>query len=117
MFSLIKAHAYGNDFLYVQRKQTADLDLFALSRRLCDRQRGAGADGLIVYEPAPDGASMRLINADGSPAEISGNGLRALAAIIVRSRGTPQQVIPGAEVVIHTDAGPRRLVLVDRCDP
>jgi diaminopimelate epimerase len=117
MFALIKAHAYGNDFLYVQRKQTTDLDLFALSRRLCDRHRGAGGDGLIVYEPTPDGAAMRLINADGSPAEISGNGLRALAAIIVRDRGTPQQVIPGAEVIIHTDAGPRRLVLVDRRDP
>jgi diaminopimelate epimerase len=117
MLSLIKAHAYGNDFLYVQHKQTTDLDLFALTRRVCDRHHGAGADGLIVYELTPDGASMRLINADGSPAEISGNGLRALAAIVVRGRGTPQQVVPGAEVVIHTDAGPRRLVLVERRDP
>ena len=117
MLSLVKAHAYGNDFLYVQRKETTDRDLFALSRRLCDRQRGAGADGLIVYELTPDGASMRLLNADGSPAEISGNGLRALAAIVVRGRGAPQQVIPGAEVVIHTDAGPRRLVLIERQDP
>lgn len=117
MFSLIKAHAYGNDFLYVPHRQAADLNLFALARRLCDRQRGAGADGLILYEFTPDGATMRLINADGSPAEISGNGLRALAAIVIRQRGTAQQVVPGAEVVIHTDAGPRRLVLVERGDP
>jgi diaminopimelate epimerase len=60
---------------------------------------------------------MRLMNADGSPAEISGNGLRGLAAIVVRHRGTREQVIPGAEVVIHTDAGPRRLRLVEREDP
>lgn len=60
---------------------------------------------------------MRLINADGSPAELSGNGLRALAAIVIRRRGGPQQVIPGAEVVVHTDAGPRRLVLTERQDP
>lgn len=117
MFSLIKAHAYGNDFLYVPLRQAAELNLFALARRLCDRQRGAGADGLIFYEFTPDGATMRLINADGSPAEISGNGLRALAAIVIRHRGTAQQVVPGAEVVIHTDAGPRRLVLVERGDP
>ncbi|HXE79993.1 MAG TPA: diaminopimelate epimerase [Vicinamibacterales bacterium] len=117
MFSLIKAHAYGNDFLYVPLRQAADLNLFDLARRLCDRQRGAGADGLILYEFTPDGATMRLINADGSPAEISGNGLRALAAIVIRHRGNAQQVVPGAEVVIRTDAGPRRLVLVERSDP
>lgn len=117
MLSLIKAHAYGNDFLYVPLAGTNDLDLFALARRLCDRHRGAGADGLILYEHTPDGATMRLINADGSPAELSGNGLRALAAIVVRHRGTPQQVIPGAEVTIHTDAGARTLTLVERHDP
>jgi diaminopimelate epimerase len=117
MLSLIKAHAYGNDFLYVPREQTSDLDVFSLARRLCDRQRGAGADGLIAYELTAEGATMRLINADGSPAEISGNGLRALAAIVVRHRGTAQQVVPGAEVIIHTDVGTRRLVLVDRSDP
>ena len=117
MLSLIKAHAYGNDFLYVPREQISDLDLLSLARRLCDRHRGAGADGLILYELTPDGATMRLINADGSPAEISGNGLRALAAIVVRHRGTQQQVIPGAEVTIQTDAGARRLRLVARDDP
>jgi diaminopimelate epimerase len=117
MFSLIKAHAYGNDFLYVPLRQVTDANLFSLARRLCDRHRGAGADGLILYEFTPDGATMRLINADGSPAEISGNGLRALAAIVVRHRGSPEQVIPGAEVVIHTDAGPRALRLTERRDP
>jgi diaminopimelate epimerase len=117
MLSLIKAHAYGNDFLYVPLRQAVDLNLLALARRLCDRHRGAGADGLILYEFTPDGATMRLINADGSPAEISGNGLRGLAAIVIRHRGNEQQVVPGAEVVIHTDAGPRRLRLVERADP
>jgi diaminopimelate epimerase len=60
---------------------------------------------------------MRVINADGSPAELSGNGLRALAAIVVRQRGDRSQVVPGAEVVITTDAGPRALTLVEREDP
>jgi diaminopimelate epimerase len=117
MLPLIKAHAYGNDFLYVPLDAAPDRDLFELARRLCDRHRGAGADGLILYRLTADGATMRLINADGSPAEISGNGLRALAAIVVRERGNPEQVIPGAEVIVHTDAGPRRLVLTERNDP
>jgi diaminopimelate epimerase len=117
VFSLIKAHAYGNDFIYVPQNEAVDHDVFALARKVCDRHRGAGADGLILYELTPDGARMRLINADGSPAELSGNGLRALAAIVVRHRGNARQVIPGAEVLIHTDAGPRTLLLIDRADP
>jgi len=117
MFPLIKAQACGNDFLYLPARQAGQANLFELARRLCSRHRGAGADGLILYDFTPEGATMRLINADGSPAELSGNGLRALAAIVVRHRGTAQQVIPGAEVIIRTDAGPRRLVLVERSDP
>jgi len=113
--SIIKAHAYANDFLYVPRSAVERQDLPALARRLCDRHRGAGGDGLIVYEATRDGARMQLVNADGSHAELSGNGLRALAAIIVRRRGA--EGTSGARVRIDTDAGPRDLVLTARSDP
>jgi len=114
---LVKAHAYGNDFLYVRERDLGDVDPVPVARRLCERHRGAGADGLIVYGPTPEGARMRLINADGSAAELSGNGLRALAAIVIRDRGNPSQVVPGAEVTVETAAGPRFLTLVARDDP
>jgi diaminopimelate epimerase len=114
---LIKGHAYGNDFLFARRGEIGAVDLAAAARRLCDRHHGAGGDGLILYELTPEGAEMRLINADGSPAELSGNGLRALAAIVIRHRGNQAQVVPGAEVLITTDAGPRSLTLVERHDP
>src|ERR671910_256594 len=114
---LIKAHAYGNDFLFARRGALGGIDLPAAARRLCDRRRGAGADGLILYDLTPEGATMRLINADGSAAELSGNGVRALAAIVIRHRGNAAQVVPGAEVLIGTDAGPRSLTLVERDDP
>lgn len=117
MLTLIKAHAYGNDFLYLEDRDVRDRDVVALARLLCDRHRGAGADGLILYTPTAEGAQMRLFNADGSPSELSGNGLRGLAAVVIRARGTPGQVVPGAEVTIDTDAGPRRLTLVERADP
>jgi len=84
MIAFSKAHAYGNDFLYVTNEAVAGLDLTALARDLCDRHAGIGADGLVIYERTAAGASMRLFNADGSRAEISGNGVRGLGALLLR---------------------------------
>ncbi|MGE5358241.1 MAG: diaminopimelate epimerase [Bacteroidales bacterium] len=102
-----KAHAYGNDFLFVPRHDVRDRDVVALSRRLCDRNRGIGADGLIVYDLTERGASMRLRNADGSRAEVSGNGVRCLAAILVAS----QPARAGDALIIETESGEKRLTL------
>ena len=81
----IKAHAYGNDFLYVEQTAVSHVPLDRLAREICDRHTGVGADGLIVYAPTPGGASMQLFNADGSPSEVSGNGVRGLGALLERS--------------------------------
>jgi diaminopimelate epimerase len=99
-----KAHAYGNDFLYVPSAAVAGRAFDALARELCDRHTGVGADGLIVYETAGGLPSMRLLNADGSRSEISGNGVRGLAAILCR-----QVERNPIEVTIQTEAGPKRL--------
>lgn len=100
-----KAHAYGNDFLYVRADATPpDAALDALARELCDRHAGVGADGLILYAPTADGASMRLWNADGSRSEVSGNGVRGLAALLQRERRHG-----GATLTIQTDAGAKTL--------
>ena len=58
-------------------------NLPALARAVCDRHAGIGADGLIVFEPHAGGAAMRLFNADGSRSEVSGNGVRGLAALLL----------------------------------
>lgn len=104
-----KAHAYGNDFLFVP---TADVrgDLANLARRLCHRHHGVGGDGLILYELRPAGATMQLLNADGSASELSGNGLRCLAALVARA----QHLASGASILVDTDAGAKRLELLDR---
>jgi diaminopimelate epimerase len=117
---LAKAHAYGNDFLFVSADEVERLALDELSRRLCNRHAGIGADGVIAYTVAPDGtARMRLVNADGSPSELSGNGLRCLAALLLhhraQSRATAPGVANGPDVVrVHTDAGWKALTLVGR---
>lgn len=107
---VIKAHAYGNDFLLVDESELpAGIARPDLARRMCDRHRGIGADGLIVYvsDSAGPRASMRLLNADGSRSEVSGNGVRCLAAMISTRH-------PGArEVVVETEAGEKRLVLLE----
>lgn len=79
---LAKLHATGNDFLVWSRLgESAPPVSEALARALCDRHTGVGADGLILLGPGVDGAdaSMVLHNADGGRAEMSGNGIRALA--------------------------------------
>ena len=69
-----------------RRRTSTDVALDALAREMCDRHTGIGADGLIVYEPTPDGASMRLFNADGSRAEVSGNGVRGAGGAAAAGR-------------------------------
>lgn len=76
----VKATACGNDFLIVDSAH-APADLPAFTRRICDRHNGVGADGVEWVLPATDAdLAIRLLNADGSEAEISGNGTRCVAA-------------------------------------
>ena len=70
----VKASACGNDFLIIEGEQASG-DLAEFTRRVCDRRKGVGADGVEWLYPSKDSdVEARLINADGSPAEISGNG-------------------------------------------
>ena len=103
---VIKAHAYGNDFLFAPTGQAGDADQAALARQMCDRHHGIGADGLVLYEPMATGARMTLYNADGGVAEVSGNAVRCLAAIVARERPDEE------EIVIHTAAGAIPLGLI-----
>lgn len=106
-----KVSACGNDFLIVEGKCVSgarDDDLSAISRRLCDRNNGVGADGVEwLFPDAEADVSARLINADGSEAEISGNGTRSVAAEICSRENR-------LEVVVRTGAGLKLCQLVSR---
>ncbi|HXV63830.1 MAG TPA: diaminopimelate epimerase [Vicinamibacteria bacterium] len=99
-----KTEAYGNDFLLVSGDAVSVREGAGLARALCDRHRGVGGDGLILYA----GRTMKLFNRDGSPAEISGNGVRCLAAFLY-SRG-----LAGDGLAIETDAGTVELSVLER---
>jgi diaminopimelate epimerase len=77
-----KMHGLGNDFLVVDDRNTAAVDWAALARRVCLRRTGVGADGILVIQPSSTAdLRMRLFNADGSEAEMCGNGVRCTAIL------------------------------------
>ena len=100
----VKAHACGNDFLIIDGGY-APADIGDFSRHICDRHYGVGADGVEWLFP-DDEADIyaRLYNADGSLAEISGNGTRCVAGHLVSE-------LKKEKIVIRTDAGKRHVCL------
>ncbi|MCY3759465.1 MAG: diaminopimelate epimerase [Acidobacteria bacterium] len=111
-----KAEALGNDFVIVDAGQLAGKDASRIARQVCRRSLDLGADGLILFRRTEvcgqPRFSMQVFNADGSEAEISGNGLRCLAALLVQ-----QGQATGGRLVVQTGAGPRRLRLTDSKPP
>jgi diaminopimelate epimerase len=114
---LTKHHALGNDFL-ILLDEAGDAPLIVdgdLARRLCDRKRGVGADGLIhgarTDDPDVD-VVMHLFNSDGSRAEMSGNGIRCLGQALALHRG-----IDDGTFEVLTDAGVRTLDIEGRLGP
>jgi diaminopimelate epimerase len=105
----VKATACGNDFLIIDGSY-APADLAAFSRRICDRHWGVGADGVEWLFPADDaGIQARLFNADGSEAEISGNGTRCVAAYLCAERARER-------IVVRTGAGLKTCTLTSHRD-
>ncbi|MBV9769950.1 MAG: diaminopimelate epimerase [Bryobacterales bacterium] len=102
--SFTKAHGAGNDFLITGADQVAGEDLPSIARAICDRHTGIGADGWIVLRDN----TIRLFNADGSEPEMSGNGTRCVAALLVDTGRAVDQV------TIETGAGSKHLRLLRR---
>src|SRR6202453_2432144 len=110
MIPFVKAHACGNDFLIIEeplaQRRHADL-----ARKLCARTTSVGADGIEFLERKPGGEFfLRLFNADGSEAELSGNGTRCAAAWLASSEGR-------REVALGTHGGLRTCHVIEANDP
>jgi diaminopimelate epimerase len=83
----LKMHGAANDFVVIDhRRPFLPGPSEELVRRLCDRRRGVGADGVLLLEPDPDyDFAMRYFNADGRAAEFCGNGARCVARVALES--------------------------------
>ena len=104
---LSKLHGLGNDFLVLLDDGSTGPVAPARVRALCARRTGVGADGLIRSEQAGAGAiTFELANADGSPAEMSGNGARCLGLAAARAGWWEDRTRP---LVLRTPVGERRL--------
>jgi diaminopimelate epimerase len=100
----VKVTACGNDFLIIDGMH-APADMASFTQRVCDRHAGVGADGVEWLFPAQDAdIRARLFNADGSEAEISGNGTRCVAAHVCSEQ-------PREKVAVRTGAGIKTCVL------
>jgi diaminopimelate epimerase len=113
---LTKHHGLGNDFLVLLDEEASHPLDADVAQALCDRHTGVGADGIIratrLDVVADDAiAAMDLRNADGSPAETSGNGIRCLAQALILAGWASGPAIP-----VRTDAGRRVVTLHDRVD-
>jgi len=105
----VKASACGNDFLLID-SALAPADVAEFTRRICDRHNGVGADGVEWMQPHfTADVEIRLINADGSSAEISGNGTRCVAAYVCDRLGKER-------ISILTGAGMKICQLTSRRD-
>ena len=79
----IKCHGSGNDFVMIDavEQDLQGRDIASLSRDVCDREKGIGADGLLLLVKQGEMYGMRMFNPDGSEAEMCGNGIRCVARL------------------------------------
>jgi diaminopimelate epimerase len=110
MIPFVKAHACGNDFLIID-ESLAQRRHAELARKLCARNTSMGADGIEFLERRANGEFfLRLFNADGSEAELSGNGTRCVAAWLAHSEGLQ-------DVALGTHGGVRTCHVVEATAP
>jgi diaminopimelate epimerase len=107
---VVKMNGSGNDFVLVDERSSPLADPFAFAVRICDRVKSLGADGLLlVGTSAAYDVRMRIINADGTEAEMCGNGIRCVARYLDEHDNK-------APVVVETLSGPVAARVLER-DP
>ena len=119
-----KMHGIGNDFIIINGFRQALVSPDLVTKRLCDRHYGIGADGLILALPsAVADARMRIINADGGEPEMCGNGIRCLGKFlydegIVRKTAMSIETLAGVlHLTLAVEDGTVRSITVDMGEP
>jgi diaminopimelate epimerase len=120
-----KTSSFGNDFIEIDESDLPDqaADKCLLARGICDGHRAVGADGVVFYSPSRKAGislgdrvrgnefNFQIHNRDGGEAELSGNGLAGLAAVLFQRR------LASSPLHLHTKSGLRRVALLGRQGP
>ncbi|MGE5395155.1 MAG: diaminopimelate epimerase [Candidatus Saccharibacteria bacterium] len=107
-----KMHGLGNDFIFLNDIDLTKYNLHSLAIQLCNRNTGIGADGIVLILPSKKAdVRMRIVNADGSEADMCGNAIRCFAKLVYESGMIKKEtfkietfagiIIP--ELIIHND--------------
>lgn len=102
--NFVKMHGLSNDFVVVDESVTRVTPKMVSS--ICDRRTGVGADGILRVSPSSNGVKMEYWNADGTPAEMCGNGLRCVARYAFH-----RELVDRREFVVLTPEGPRQVTV------
>ena len=101
VLKITKMHGLGNDFIMVMEQDVKGLDIVSFTKKVCERKLNVGADGvIIVCESDKADTRMRIINADGSEAEMCGNGIRCFAKFVYENG-----IVAKTDMTVETLAG------------
>jgi diaminopimelate epimerase len=112
MMQFWKMHGLGNDFIVIDNRdgKVGETEAIELARKLCDRHFSVGADGLLLLSNSSVAeVRMRIFNADGSEAEMCGNGVRCFAKYCYENG-----IVKKNEFTVETLAGPKQVWLTVR---
>jgi diaminopimelate epimerase len=107
-----KTSSFGNDFIVVDGESLpGGMAKGDVARAICDRQQGVGADGVVYYLRRGRALRFEIYNRDGGAAELSGNGMAGLAAVLIQRR------LAASPLTLQSGIGPRRVALLERRGP
>ena len=108
-----KTSSFGNDFIEIDENDLPDpgADKRPLVREICEPHRAVGADGVVFYRLGDDGIHFHIHNRDGGEAELSGNGMAGLAAVLLERR------LASSPLLLLTRSGPRQVTWLGRDGP
>jgi len=103
-----KTTSFGNDFIVLNHKDLESKNISEFVKEICDRDNSVGSDGVVSYSINKKVVDFRIFNADGSEAELSGNGMAAVSSVLFYNRKFKEQVI------LNTKSGEKNVKLISQ---
>ncbi len=103
-----KTTSLGNDFIVINHKELENKNISEFVKEICDRDNSVGGDGVVTFSVNDGFVDFRIFNADGSEAELSGNGMAAVSSVLFYNKNFNQQMI------LNTKSGKKNVKLISQ---